>query len=79
MINVYIYAVDFTRVYLSTANFTRVRVRHPLGTQKTKKTLKRKKIDVALNFSNYLLYSNAFYQIESMNNFHKFIKSTLSS
>ena len=50
MTNVYIYAVDFNGVYLSTANFTRVRVRHPVGTQKTKKTLKRKKIDVALNF-----------------------------
>ena len=73
MLNVYIYTVDFTRVYLSTANFTSVRVRHPLGTQKTKKKkFKKKKIDVTLNFSNYLLYSKCFLS-------NKSIKSTLSS
>ena len=43
MTNVYIYAVDFNGVYLSTANFTRVRVRHPVGTQKNKRNLKGKK------------------------------------
>ena len=72
MTNVYIYAVDFTGVYLSTANFTRVQVRHPVGTQKTKKTFKKKKIDVTLNFSNYSLKSKCFLSNESL-------KSTLSS
>ena len=42
MTNVYIYAVDFNGVYLSTANFTRVWVRHPVGTQKTRKIKKKK-------------------------------------
>ena len=43
MTNVYIYAVDFNGVYLSTANFTRVWFQHPVGTQKNKRNLKRKK------------------------------------
>ena len=59
MTNVYIYAVDFNGVYLSTANFTRVWFQHPVGTQKNKRNLKRKKIDLTSSILNIYFYSNA--------------------